>query len=901
MRRSNSTLPARDACRAWLQPMQPPPQRRVHSSAALHPGYVWAASSSASSSSSSSSSPFSFLYSAVAGPSTKSARSSRPLFALAYSTSNPPYPLPGSNNDIDPRGVDYSLFEPEDEAYTQHASTSTTATQQDAAPSTSAVDSTALSAPTQLLVRLINAHDYEAATTVLHELLALRSPLDEPLPHFAGAALWAIRNGKPHDMLAWMHLCPGYTAGTRFLNTASSATYAQQARSIATNFRKCFMVLLDSHGDDLRLLQQASMVAADKGMWGVLQSALAQILRFGVGGNGDDAGWEYFERLVLATQRQRDRGAAAAKRELRGLYNLGIRTLALAGRLDDAVRWAGKCTQISSAHSPFAQIVVLEPFTETLLIEELVKAGASHTAQARSLAAELATAATRSPSHRPTDVDAVLARIEREAAFRADDADYAHRAVSELDRALQECLEQGDVIAAREYLLSVLRSAARVRRDEDDIPPSYDASSPSDEAVFAHLPSARILSELQRTAHRLGTIAVTSALTETHMQHVAEPLTETHESLTAEEFLRPVRAHLLSVRGGKGLWETARLYGLVQRARWREAVQFYVGSAGFKVPSGGVSRELAALALGSAASEAGRREELDGAQRARGKHWPSTHAINLVLKALVGVCVDAKDYARLERVYVMWKHASHPTTSEEEGLHFEQWPPAQRPSSHTFDAFLRAFGRLDIDAHSTAGDTAAKEKQAWGSSGALMGVVRDMTDTFGVRPSISTWTIALECLAREGRARWSSTTSVLARAVGIRTNSSSVVEEEAHFPPANLATYTALMRALIRVPHTDGGSMMAEARGVRDDLLLRTVDLDVAVRGLVLAEREEGAEEFWSGLLQKWQEVQQDARGGDARQRWDAREVLRANGGRTIEVLREVWMLESDAEGEVEG
>lgn len=641
------------------------------SSAAVYPGYAWLGSSTASTSASASLSPLSFLYSSP-GTSTKAARSSRPLFAFAYSTSKPPYPLPGSNNEIDPRGVDYSLFEPEDDIYTKHASTSTavddaSSFQQGDALTRAPVDSSAtLSAPTQLLVRLIDQQEFEAATTVLHELQALRSPLDEPLPVFSIAALWAIRNGRKKDLLAWMRLCPGYIPGTKYLNTASSTKYTLQIRSTSTNLRKCFMVILDSHGDDLRLLQQASMIAAQKGLWGVLQSTLAQILRFGVGRLSDsdrsnpDLAWQYFHRLVLANQSQRglkDEGRRQAilssTLELRALYNLGIRTLALAGRLDDAVHWAAKSAEINSPHSPLAQILMVEPFTENLLTEELVKARGSYIDQARSLADDLASSAARSSRHRPTNVDAVVARVEREAVFRADETDYARRSMSEVDSAIQSCLEQGDVMAAREYLLSVLRSATRERSGENDV---YDTSPASemDDSIFSHLPSACILSEMQDMAHKLGTIAVTSSLTETDMHH-APPESQaldaslTQESLTAEDFLRPIRARLLSVRGGKGLWETARLYGFVKRGRWREAAQFYVGKAGFKIPSGGISSELVALALGSPSTVSqGIREDLDRAQGLRGKHWPSTHAINLVLKAITGLCVDAKDYDQME-------------------------------------------------------------------------------------------------------------------------------------------------------------------------------------------------------------------------------------------------------------
>lgn len=918
MRRSNSALPAKDACRAWSQAAQ---QRRVLTSAAAYSGYIWPASNSATASSSSSALPLSFTFYA-GGPSSakaKPARRSRSLFAFSYSTSNPAYPLPGSNNEIDPRGVDYSLFEAEDDTYGQHASTSTitgevkTAQHDEVLTAAPSPTNAAFSAPTQLLVRLINGQEFEAATTVLNELKTLKSPLEEPLPIYATAALWAIRNGKKKDMLSWMRLCPGYIPGTKYLNTASSTKYTTQVRSTANQFRKCFMVLLDSYGDDLRLLQQASMIAAQKGLWGVLQSTLAQILRFGIGRMpGSDASspaiaWQYFHRLLLANQSQRGlkeegrrQEILSATVELRGLYNLGIRTLALAGRLDDAVHWAEKSAEVTNAHSPLAQILVAEPFTENLLVEELVKAGSDYVDNARELAERLADSPSRLFKQRPVNVDAVVARVEREAAFRIDESEHQQSA---LDSALQTHLEQGDVMAAREYLLSVLRSVTRVRIDEAQ--PYIE--SLSDQSTFDHLPSARVLSEVQDVAHKLGTIPVTSSLTETDMRQSPDAISEealTQETLTAEELLRPIRVRLSSVRGGKGLWETARLYGFVRKGRWKEAALFYVGKAGFKIPCGGISMELASLALDQQTlPSADKAVEQDAAQRVRGKHWPSTHAINLMIKALVNVCVEAKDFARLSKVYEVWKDASLPskTLDEEdsEALTFEQWPPSQRPSSHTFDPFLRAFGRLEIDSHSpsTEEDSQARgEKQSWGSSQRMLDILRDMTETFRVRPSISSWTIALECLAREGRERWTSTTDILARAVGINTyplssSSERVTGAQANFPSANLATYTALIHALIRVSHQDGGCMTEQAAAVRDDLLGRTTDLNLAVRGL---EDEEG---FWKDLLDRWETVLQAKESDDRRRTWDAVEVLRANGGRTAEALRELWLIEREAGG----
>ena len=797
-----------------------------------------------------------------------------------------------------------------------------------------AVEATStLSAPTQLLVRLIKEQDFEAANTVLQELHVLQTPLEERHAIFSTAALWAIRNGKKQDMLKWMRLCPGYAPGSKYLETASSASYADQVRSIAINFRKCFMVLLDSYGDDTRLLQRASMIAAKKGMWSVLQSTLAQILRFGAGRASDsetsnpELAYQYFDRLVQASLsyrglkgEERRKAILSSTDPLRGLYNLAIRTLALAGRLDDAVHWAEKSAEVNDP--ALWQIVRLEPFTETLLMEELARAGSCYVDQARSLADKLARAPTRSMKHRAVDVDAIVKRIERETAFTSseNETNYASRSGSPLDNTIRAHLQQGDVVSARDHLLSVLRSARRVRRADDDPSSALDLPVADGASALAHLPSARVLSELQDLANKLGTVVVTSSLTENDMHHSSETPSQ-QESLTAEEFLRPLRGALLGVRAGKGLWETARLYGYVQKGKFKEAIQFYVGRAGFRLPSGGITVELVSLVLDQQTLPKSKRETTDKATGFRGKHWPSTHAINLMLKAIAGVCVDAQDYSRLTQAYNMWKASSLPSSStarspeedgqeEEQELVFEQWPPSQRPDSHTFDPFLRAFGRLTIEVQPTASKEASVpakvEKQEWGSSQALLDVIRDMTDTFLVRPSVSTWTITLECLAREGRERWATTTNVLARAVGINTISPlslssasadvpTVTGPQDSFPAANLVTYTALIHALIRVPHQDGGSMVDEAAAVRDDLLWRTLDLDVAARNLVLAEREEadGGSTFWHDLLARWQALQQEPLRGDSRERWEASHVLNGNDGRTTEALRELWMLES--------
>ncbi|SNX87430.1 uncharacterized protein MEPE_06140 [Melanopsichium pennsylvanicum] len=976
MRRSKGALHTRNAYQALLQlPQQQQQQRRVLSSAAFCPAYF----SPASGSHSALSIPLfasSIIFSSVSSSSTAKIKRTS-IFAFAsYSTANSPtpYPLPGSNNEIDPRGVDYSLFEPQDSTYVQqvpsspngasaaetsHSSTDSGSTSTVFDPSTKTPST--LSPPTQLLARLIGDEEFETATQVLHELQTLRTPLSEPLPIFSSAAMWAVHNDRPNDMLLWMRLCPGYVSGTKYLNTASNNSYSVQVRSVSRDFRKCFLVLLNAYGDDLRLLQRASMIAVEKGLWGVLQSLLAQILRFGVGNmmpgearSNPDVAWQYFNRIVQVHQAQKGQKDPSKKRELQvatmelsRLYNLGIRTLALAGRLDDALLWADKSVMPITA--ALRKVLKVDGFTENFLVEELVKGGDDYYIErARVLTERLANNAARPVTQTATNVDTVLERVQRESAFTSSGtyANCSDRSETDLDGAILFYLRQGDLVAARNHLLSVLNSSARIWRDDTNSA-LVSTSTIDNDSVFSHLPSAYALSSLHDTAHKLGTIGVTTSLTEPdmHSDTTHASSSSNFETLTAEEFLRPIRKALLDTRGGRGLWETSRLYGLVKKEKYREAIGFYVGKSGFRLPAGGITPELIGLALDST-SATGKGSKHVQRNAGRSKQWPSTHAINLMLRAITGLCVERKDYNRLAQVYDTWKAASLPTHSsasssshadsdvgkENDGLPelvFTQWLPSQRPDSHTFDPFLRAFARIHTssipteDSPSTSSSVSSNITYTpFGSSSAVLPVIRDMTNQFQIRPSISSWTIALECLGREGRSRWSTTTSVLARAVGINTvsplplcSSSSGRHNETRnegemegvkgpqegFAPANLATYTALIRALVRVAHQDGGSMVYEASGVRDDLLLRTRDLDVAVRQLVSTEEEEEAESgqtFYIDLLSRWQAVQQAVSErkmmkDDRRERWDAATMLEANDGRTVEALKDLWMVET--------
>lgn len=943
MRFSTGTLPSRGACRVLVRAQQ---NRSLNTAGINHAGYAWPASTS-SSALSFSSSLYTPLLPFISLSNGKSLRDLRPSFSLPYSTSNSAQPLPGSNNDIDPRGVDHSLFELEDATYSQHFDSVCKfgSTAVDQGKSSAQLDRRyikALSAPSQLLLRLVEEEDFPAATKVLHELAAIGASVNELLPEYSSAALWAIRRGKTTDMLTWMQMCPGLSVTTKSFHTACPLSRSKQVKVVSLNFRKSFMILLDSFGDDLGLLQSASLIAAEKGYWNVLQTTMAQILRFGVGRQSSgiseiERAWQYFERLLRAAHKElgplKDAvsDTLAKGPKLRALYNLGIRTLVLAHRFEEAIFWAEKSTEAHGPLPPELHVIELDLFTQNLLFEELIKAGPSFSCQAQALAAKFNDWAKADGRKKSINLVSIVAKVEREkSAFRDVPEDMAGGTQSPLDSAIQRLLSQGDIVAARNHLLSALRLAPRTCKDTD-IPASQDG--PSSEKGFSHVPSASTLAELQGFAWKLGTITITTPLAETDMELGSHSDAFSEDILSAEEFIYPVKQRLLYVRGGRGLWKTAKLYYFVNTQQFREAVRLYTGPAGFQIPCGGITQKLIRLAVNEQYDKYTRREEGIDELITKNKRWPSTHDINLFLKAIAGICVESKNFNRLKRVYETWKQSSLPhcansldATSLEgsaaEPPLFQSWPPSQRPDSYTFDPFVRAFARLYIQAHDTkrssivdatdSKDVANEEYRHWGSSQVVFDVIRDMIGIFHVKPNISTWTIALECLAREGRSRWSTATQALAQAVGINTSSvlvdppagekaeesnSRIVAVQPSFEPATLATYTALIRALVRVSYQDGGKMVDEAAAIRDDLLVRTLDLDKAIRPFTLSEASEHEDfSFWTDMLARWQAVQRAASPlseSDMRPRWDGHVLLQPSNSRTVDVLRDLWQLET--------
>ena len=115
--------------------------------------------------------------------------------AGAAALAGPSRPASTENKQLDPRGVDYELFEPPTAEYR-------------AAAAAAAAPTTALPAPTALLARLLAARRFADARHALTQLQHLHSALGPPLPAYIHAAHWAAAHRHTDDALTWLALAP---------------------------------------------------------------------------------------------------------------------------------------------------------------------------------------------------------------------------------------------------------------------------------------------------------------------------------------------------------------------------------------------------------------------------------------------------------------------------------------------------------------------------------------------------------------------------------------------------------------------------------------------------------------------------------------------------------------------
>lgn len=217
----------------------------------------------------------------------------------------------GSNMQLDPRGVDYALFEAPSAEYRVPAADAGPADAPARAPDA------ALAPPTALLQRLLHAQQFDDALRALDQLEALDTPLGAPLVEYAHAARHCAARGHAADALRWLALAP-HAAAAR-----AGRWHVDQA-----------VHWLTAAGDDA--LQRACVLAAAKGYASALTTGATHLFRTAAWHtDGARALWDRLTAPYAPVD------ASARDRQLARLYNRALRAMAHGGHAHAARAWAG--------------------------------------------------------------------------------------------------------------------------------------------------------------------------------------------------------------------------------------------------------------------------------------------------------------------------------------------------------------------------------------------------------------------------------------------------------------------------------------------------------------------------------------------------------------------------------
>ncbi|PKI85096.1 hypothetical protein MVES1_001434 [Malassezia vespertilionis] len=250
-----------------------------------------------------------------------------------------PRPVRASNLDLDPRGVDYALFEPiSDEYGTVHAETSRIAVLK--AP------------PVALLHRLLHAHKYDEALRTLLQLHVLDTPLSA-LPEYNDAARWFAAHGRYADALHWIELAPACAGLSRQFRAAMQQAMQWLTRAPLTE------------RSEHAVLQKACMYAASKGYIDALTIGMTHMYRYQLWPDeGPIAFWESVAQAYTGTAPKWQR-----------LANRVYHALVRGGGHAHAEPWA----RLASAAAPDASTVdTLRPTRDPMLdarVSEALRAG----------------------------------------------------------------------------------------------------------------------------------------------------------------------------------------------------------------------------------------------------------------------------------------------------------------------------------------------------------------------------------------------------------------------------------------------------------------------------------------------------------------------------------------------
>ncbi|WFC98307.1 hypothetical protein MYAM1_001033 [Malassezia yamatoensis] len=218
----------------------------------------------------------------------------------------------GSNMQLDPRGVDYGLFEAPTEEYrlpnNASINSSRTPTNSEIPPAIA------------LLKRLVQQGSFVDASHALEQLKSLNTPLDVPLVDYITAARHFAALGHADEALRWLELAPTFSELPSPADAKHASWQFNQTMHWLTNLDTCH-------------LRRACNLAASKHYLSALTTGVTHIFRTG---SWLSEGALQTYTIVVAEPLEQGNLLKGADRVKKQLYNRVIRAMVHGGFIEEA-------------------------------------------------------------------------------------------------------------------------------------------------------------------------------------------------------------------------------------------------------------------------------------------------------------------------------------------------------------------------------------------------------------------------------------------------------------------------------------------------------------------------------------------------------------------------------------
>ncbi|WFD42389.1 hypothetical protein MPSI1_001032 [Malassezia psittaci] len=244
----------------------------------------------------------------------------------------------GSNMQLDPRGVDYGLFEAPTAEYrlpdTASINPNQTHTNSEVPPAIA------------LLKRLVQQGSFVDALHALDQLKSLNTPLDVPLVDYITAARHFAAQGNADEALRWLELAPAFSELPSPADAKHASWQFNQTMHWLTSLDSCY-------------LRRACTLAASKHYFSALTTGVTHLFR--TGSWLSEGALQTYTILVTEPLKQTNLPKGADRVE-KQLYNRAIRAMIHGGYIEEANALVN-----SESVQPIGLPLALDSRTEALL------------------------------------------------------------------------------------------------------------------------------------------------------------------------------------------------------------------------------------------------------------------------------------------------------------------------------------------------------------------------------------------------------------------------------------------------------------------------------------------------------------------------------------------------------